>query len=80
MHINQKLHDACGQIMMLALCTLDVEKMVFCMVIAPALFMCLIIWLQIVAYPLGAILFYCMFIPLVIGSAMVDYTRKKQNR
>ena len=58
---------------------IDVEALAICIGIAPMLFIVLVIWLQVVASPLGAILFYSVFIPAVVGSAMVDYVRKKRN-
>jgi len=57
----------------------DVEALAFCIAIIPMVFVCFAIWLNVVAYPLGAILFYCVFVPLAGGSAVVDYVRKQRN-
>ena len=39
---------------------------------------CLVIWLNVVAFPLGAILFYCFLIPGSALAGAVDYATKKR--
>lgn len=58
--------------------TLTVEVLAGVIFIAPALLLILCITLQVNHAPLGAILFWSVFIPLVIAKAVMDKLRMKE--
>ncbi|UCE29833.1 MAG: hypothetical protein JSV85_03730 [Candidatus Bathyarchaeota archaeon] len=58
---------------------LDVEALVFLIIICPFVFIISVLVLQTMYPPLGAIFFYAMYIPLVICVAVIDYHRKKKS-
>jgi len=61
------------------LSTLEVEAMVFLIVICPFLFVICVLWIQTIYPPWGAILFYAVYIPLVICVSVIDFFRKKRS-
>lgn len=75
--VRDHLRNALGWIHLLLRCALDVEALLAGIIICPMLFLALVIWLQVYHPPIGAILFYSVYIPLIMSLAVIDYLRKR---
>ena len=56
---------------------MQLQVLLLCVGLGPLLLFWLVFWMQANFFPLGVVLFWSVYIPVVVGGAAVDYSRKR---